>query len=166
MVKKISSEKQKIGAGYIGIVLMTKEEIIIKVKSLKLPSDSYVVFGSCPMAMAGIRDANDIDLFVSPEVFASLREAGWQVRQKGLNENPLVHDVFEAHDNWNFSSYSPTLEHLLESATLVDGIPFASLEEVRKWKTATARPKDLADIKLIDKYLAALVSRQPASYRV
>lgn len=132
---------------------MTKEEIISKVKSLNLPKASYVVFGSCPMAIAGIREANDIDLFVSPDAFARLRDEGWQVRHKGSNDNPFVHDVFEAHDNWDFSTYNPTLERLLGSATVVDGIPFAALEEVRKWKMASARPKDLADIKLINAHL-------------
>ena len=71
--------------------------------------------------------------------------------RKSPNDKPLARDVFEAHDNWNFSSYRPTLEQLLASATVIDGIPFASLEEVRKWKVASGRPKDLADVKLIDK---------------
>ena len=134
-------------------LVVSKEEIVAKLKALSLPRGSYIVFGSCPMALAGIRQANDIDLFVSPEVYEKLRAAGWQELHKSPNDHPLIHDVFEAHDNWNFSSYNPTLEHLLESANMVDGIPFASLEEVRKWKVATARPKDLADIRLIDKYL-------------
>ena len=131
---------------------MTKEEIISKVKTLNLPSGSYVVFGSCPMAIAGIREAKDIDLLVSEDVFAKLKETGWKVLYKNSNDKPLVHDVFEAHDDWNFSSYNPTLEQLLVSAVVIGGVPFASLEEVRKWKAASGRPKDLADIKLIDTY--------------
>jgi len=135
---------------------MTKEEIITKVKALDLPKNSYVVFGSCPLAVAGIREANDVDLFVSEEVFAKLKKTGWRELRKSPDDIPLVYDVFEAHDNWNFSSYklAPTLKQLLASAVIVDEIPFASLEEVRKWKAASGRPKDLIDIKLIDKYLA------------
>lgn len=132
---------------------MTKEEIIDKVKTLNLPKDSYVVFGSCPLAVAGIREANDIDLLVSENVFAKLRKTGWQELHKNSNDIPLVHDVFEAHNNWNFSSYSPTLENLLASATVVDDVPIASLEEVQKWKMASGRPKDLVDLELIDKHL-------------
>lgn len=45
---------------------MTREEIILKVKKLRLPEDSYVVFGSCPLATARIREADDIDLLDSP----------------------------------------------------------------------------------------------------
>lgn len=133
---------------------MTKDEIVTKVKSLNLPMGSYIVFGSCPMTAAGLREANDIDLLVSEEVFAKLQKAGWQILDKGSNDNPVVSGVFEAHPHWNFSSYKPTLKHLLTSADSIDGIPFASLKEVREWKVSSGRPKDLADIKLIDKYLA------------
>lgn len=132
---------------------MTKEEIISKVKTLQLTKGSYVVFGSCPLAVAGIRESNDIDMLVSPEVYESLKSGGWQQRDKGPKDKPLVHDVFEAHDNWNFSSYNPTLTDLLANAEVVDGISFASLEDVRRWKTASGRPKDLIDIGLIDSYI-------------
>lgn len=133
---------------------MTKDEVISKVKALQLPKDSYVVFGSCPLAVAGIREVKDIDLLVSKEVLAELKKAGWEETYKAPGDTPLTHDVFEAHDNWDFSPYSPKLEHLLSDATIVDGIPFASLEEVRKWKTASGGPKHLDDVKLIDQYLA------------
>ncbi len=105
------------------------------------------------MALAGIRESSDIDMLVSEEVFKKLEVSGWQIFDKGGDDKPLVSGDFEAHANWNFSSYKPALKHLLSSATVLDGIPFASLEEVRKWKVSSGRPKDIADIKLIDNYL-------------
>lgn len=131
---------------------MLKEEIIAKVKYLNLPKGSYVVFGSAPMALAGIREANDIDLLVSKEVFEQLKKHGWQEKDKGANDKPLEYDIFEAHQNWDFSSYNPTLSDLLARATEVEGVPIASIEDVRKWKEASGRPKDLADLKLIGDY--------------
>ncbi len=151
---------------------MKKQEIIAKVKTLDLPKDSYVVFGSCPLSAVGIREANDIDLLVSKEVFAKLKNIGWQELHKSSNDIPLTQDVFEAHDNWDFSSYSPTLDQLLANAMVIDGIPFASLEEVRKWKISSGRPKDIVDIKLIDEYLqkelrrATLIASAGASTRL
>ena len=132
---------------------MTQEEIISKVKELNLPKGSYVVFGSCPMTIAGIREAGDIDMLVSKEVFDDLRTKGWKVVDKGREDKPLTYDYFEAHDNWNFSSYNPTLEQLLEKATYIEEVPFASLEDVLKWKKASSREKDLKDIELIQKHL-------------
>jgi hypothetical protein len=45
---------------------MTGQDIINKVKPLNLPKGQYVVFGSCPMALAGLREAGDIDMLVTP----------------------------------------------------------------------------------------------------
>lgn len=132
---------------------MTGQEIITKVKELRLPEESYIVFGSCPMALAGIRESSDIDMLVSDDVFEALRKQGWRILNKGGNDKPLTQEEFEAHKSWNFSSYQPTLEQLLETATIIEDIPFASLEEVRKWKASSGRPKDLEDIRLIDDYL-------------
>lgn len=132
---------------------MTKDEIIAKVKALELPAGSFVVFGSCPLAAAGLREANDIDMLVSEEAHAMLKAKGWQEIEKGPDDKPLTHDVFDAHTSWNFSTYSPTLEQLLVSADIYSDIPFAALIEVRKWKAASGRPKDSRDIELIDNYL-------------
>jgi hypothetical protein len=133
---------------------MTGQEIVAKVQSLKLPKNSYIVFGSCPMALAGIRESQDIDMLVDQATFDSFAQAGWQEVVKSSRDKPLTHEEFEAHHSWNFSSYKPTLGQLLATATVVDGIPFASLQEVRKWKQSSGRPKDLKDIALIDAYLA------------
>jgi hypothetical protein len=133
---------------------MKKEEIISKVKALSFPEGEYVVFGSCPLAVAGIREANDIDMLISPALYAQLEKAGWQQLDKGEDDKPLTHDVFEVHENWNFSTYAPTLDDLKADANIVDGVPFASLAHVRKWKDAWGRPKDMEDVRMIDEYLS------------
>ncbi len=132
---------------------MTKSEIIKKVKLLNLPKNSYVVYGSAPMAIVGIREANDIDLFVSTKLLNNLKNKGWKKLYKGPKDNPIVKNEFEAHDNWEFSKYSPTLKHLLANATFIEGIPFASLDEVKKWKMESKDPKFKKDVELINKYL-------------
>ncbi len=132
---------------------MTKKEVISKVKSLNLPKNSYVGFGSGPLAAAGIRDANDIDLLVSKEIYEKFKKSGWKILYKGPKDTPLVFDVFEAHKNWNFSEYKPTLQDLLNNAIEVDGVTFASIADVRKWKVASGRPKHMNDVGLIDSYI-------------
>jgi hypothetical protein len=84
-----------------------------------------------------------------------LQAEGWQQVDKGPLDKPYETDVFEAHANWDFSTYAPTLQHLLNTANIIDGVPFANLNEVSKWKAAWGRPKDLADVALIDEYFSA-----------
>ncbi len=122
-------------------------------KSLNFPGGSYVVYGSCPMAAAGIREAGDIDILVTTELLERLRKEGWKELVKSPNDKPVVKNGVEAMDTWAFSIYNPTLEHLLATADIYEDIPFANLQEVRRWKEASGRPKDLEDIKLIDAYL-------------
>ena len=133
---------------------MTKSEVIAKVKSLNLPDGSYIVYGSAPLVVLGIRDVNDIDLLVSEKVYNQLEKKGWKKVYKGPKDEPLTHDVFDVHKNWEFSGYSPNLSELLSRAIEVEGVAFASLDDVRKWKADWGRDKDLADIKLIDDYLS------------
>lgn len=133
---------------------MTRQEIIAKVHELKLPKNSYVVFGSGPLAAAGIREAGDIDLYVNQDVLNSLIQAGWRQIHKGPGDAPYTRDDYEAHANWDFSPYAPTLDHLLETAQVIDDVAFASLEEVRRWKFESGGEKHLADVARIDEYLA------------
>lgn len=131
---------------------MTAQEIVTKVISLHFPEGSYVVFGSCPLAVAGLREANDIDMLVTPELFNQLAKNGWKEFVKAPNDKPLIKGDFEVHVAWDFSTYQPTLKQLLASAQIIDGVPFAALEEVRKWKLSSGRAKDLEDIQLIEDY--------------
>ena len=138
------------------IFMLSKKDIIEKVKSLNFPENSYIVFGSGPLAILEIREVNDIDILVSKEMYVKLEKFGWKKIYKSQNDESLAYDIFEAYDNWNFGAYSPTLPELLSRAIKIDGVYFASLEDVQKWKTISGRPKDIKDLELIDKYLHKL----------
>ncbi len=145
---------------------MTAQEIIQRVKELGLPESQYIVFGSAPIALAGLRETNDIDLLVTPGLREQLANAGWKEVQKGENDHPVTRGVFEAHDAWNFDSYQPTLSELLSRAVVQDGVAFAALEDVRLWKEAAGRPKDMVDLELIRNYQARLSSTSTVQSQV
>jgi hypothetical protein len=133
---------------------MVLNEIISEVKALGLPEGEYVLCGSCPLTAAGIRETQDIDLFISDRLHDELVARGWKDIPKEGHDRPLTFGHFDAHTDWHIGSYDPSLEEMLATATVIDGVPFAALEEVKKWKSQHQRPKDLADIELIDAYLA------------
>lgn len=89
------------------------------------------MFGSRPLATVGCRKANDADHYASEGVLRSLIGLVWRQVSKGSGDAHYANGVFEAHANWDFSPYSPTLKHLLDTAIFVGGIPFASLKKVR-----------------------------------
>lgn len=66
---------------------MNKEYIIKKVKSLGFPKGSYIVFGSCPMAIAGLRESNDIDMLVTSEIYNKMKNVGWKVMENCIKSS-------------------------------------------------------------------------------
>ena len=136
---------------------MSRKQVIAKLKELNLPMDSYVAYGSSPMAIAEIREVNDVDILAKQEIYDNLKAQGWEVINKGINDAPVSRGVFEVHASWAFSSYNPSLEELKSRATVVQGISFASLHDVLEWKRASVEKgfnpeKNLADIALIERY--------------
>ena len=49
--------------------------------------------------------------------------------------------------------YGKKVSDVAIKTTVIDGIKFMSIEEVRRWKALLDRSKDQVDILLIDKYL-------------
>ena len=130
-------------------------DIFREVRDLGLPWGHYVVFGAGPLAAHGIRPTNDVDLFVTNALYEQLRRAGWEEQE--LVERPgeryLAHGIYEADDTWRYGEYDPTPEAVIAGAEIINGVPFAPLGEVLRWKRAWGRPKDLVDVGLIEAYL-------------
>lgn len=133
-------------------------EITEKIRKLNLPLGEYVVFGSAPLEVRGIRKSKDIDLAVTADLFDLLKASGeWKevVLSNGLK--PLQKGNIEAYIGWfGCEGYKPVLQHLIDTAEMFDGIPFANMGEVVLWKTAMGRKKDLEDLKLISTYRSRL----------
>jgi 8-oxo-dGTP diphosphatase len=127
--------------------------IIQKIKELNLPNDQYVVIGSGTMDVLGIREARDIDISVTRELFGKLQKSlEWEEYEK-YGRIFLKKDIFEINDQLNWDNYNTTTEEAISSAITIEDIPFMNLGELIKFKTALGREKDFNDIKLINKYL-------------
>lgn len=129
--------------------------IIEKVKQLNLPIGLYVVFGSGPLMVHGIRDSQDIDLLVTTELYRTLQaNPAWEVKKWPDGSEYLANGDYEVDDIWHYNGYRPKTEDIIAKAEFIEGVPFAPLEEVRRWKKAFGRPKDLVDVKLIEEFMA------------
>jgi hypothetical protein len=132
-------------------------DIFGAVKALSLPFGQYVVFGSGPLAAHGIRPTSDVDLFVTTQLYEKLKADDWE--EKDLHTPAgglyLSQGIYDANDTWNYGAYKPTPEMLIATADVIDGVPFAPLTDVFRWKEAFGRPKDLADLALIRQHLSA-----------
>jgi hypothetical protein len=128
--------------------------IFEEVKSLNLPAGKYVVVGSGPMVVKGLREFNDIDILVNEDVFEKLsKEPGWKLSKGEAGRKVLKKDIFEIDKIFWCKDYQPDTNELIKNAEMINGIPFLPLSELIKFKEQLGRRKDLQDIKLINSYL-------------
>ena len=131
--------------------------IIAEVKKLDLPLGQYVVIGSGIMAQLGLREANDVDIAVTPNLYAKLRASGEWEEEERYGKIFLKKDAVEINPRLDWVSYPTTAEEAIASATIIDGVPFINLNELVTFKRALGRGKDLPDIVIIEEYLAGRV---------
>ncbi|MBI4119944.1 MAG: zinc ABC transporter substrate-binding protein [Parcubacteria group bacterium] len=128
--------------------------IFEEVKKLNLPAGKYVVVGSGAMAARGIREAGDVDLLVTQDIFDALEKSGgWQTEFKPDGRKSIKKDICEVCTDFICGRYQLDSGELIQNADVIDGIPFMKLEELVKFKTELGREKDLRDIELIQNYL-------------
>lgn len=128
---------------------MTTAGIKDRLASLGIDSAEPVIVGSGILDVVGIRPSNDIDLLVSKETFYKIANSGHEISQRPDGSEKIEVDDIELMHDW----YGKKVSDAAIKTTVIDGIKFMSIEEVRRWKALLDRSKDQVDILLIDKYL-------------
>ena len=127
---------------------------------LALPADDFVVTGSGPLLAHGLRASiHDLDLVARGKAWElAAAKAPVARSQSGLGRRiVLFHGVVEVFDHW--LSESVDVDAMIERAELIEGVPFMSLQDTLRWKRRLGRAKDLADIRLIERYLSSVPAR-------
>lgn len=130
-------------------VMIKQVNIFDKINELNLSNDTFVVVGGGILVALDLLEWDeDIDLCVTPKIFARFQAKGWQ--QKEWAGKPILkQDVYDI--GVGFGGWS--LEDLQADAMVIKGIPFISVEKLLRWKQEMGRPKDSQHIELIMQYL-------------
>lgn len=133
-----------------------QNELTAKIKRLHIPADQYVVIGSGIMTALGIRQSADVDLLVTPEVFAELQKRGWKTEVVEIEGRPRekvsTGDVEAFKDFW-YGGVTRNVNDLIQTAQHIEGVPFMLLKDLIHFKRSIGREKDLKDIQLIEEYM-------------
>lgn len=135
---------------------MNLSNLLSQLKSLNLPLGHYVINSSGVLAAHGIREANDLDIVVTPEFFKQLKRTYPMNTRKGFEIIEIGDlEILGPGSQFTSSPEIATVEEQIQAADIIDGIPYCKLELLRKFKQKMGRDKDLRDIELIDNYLSA-----------
>jgi hypothetical protein len=126
---------------------------IDKFKKLKYPPNKMLIVGSGIMALLGLKKNEDIDIWVTDDVFKKMAKDKYL---KPVQKHGRL--FYETHDGViEISNIFPctkgNISKYLQNATVVNGIHFFSPTDLIEWKKCMGRPKDLKDIKTLERYI-------------
>ena len=148
------------------------------IESLRLPEGHAVIIGGAALQLHGIRQTYDIDILISPGLYDFIdtyrvfgrEQSGYEKwshgfyrptnvsrlpfdpKYTGLNGRLRLKAYLTA--GFNDDIYPLSFDEALGNVEVTRGLPVLSLNIVRAWKHAVGRPKDIADIELIDDHLS------------
>lgn len=121
-------------------------EKLKELDKLNLNKKSYAIIGSGPLAIRGIRPAEDIDIIVKPSLWRDL------VTKYKVSEKKVIRIGFI--EIWSdFLNLTPILEKVINEAERIEGYPFVTLDYTISWKKFLNRKKDQDDIVLVENFL-------------
>ena len=130
------------------------EKLLNKFKKLNLPDGDYVIYGSGPLGIRGIRKIHDLDVVVKDSLYLKLIKKYKKFERKDKEKRFIKLGKIEIIPA--SSSLIKNIEEIIKRADIINGLRFVKLEDLIRWKKKMGRPKDFKDIKLIKNYLKTL----------
>lgn len=131
---------------------MTNHKLFQEVKDMRLPEGTFVLFGSTPMGIRGIKESRDADILLTEDVWGVFaRDSSWERGEMTHGSAWLRKGNIELWKDWKPGQWD--VRQLIDEAEVIDGLPFVSLGRVLEWKKLSSREKDLKDIETIENFL-------------
>lgn len=137
-----------------GRLTLPKHQLFDELKKLSLPEGEYAIFGSGPLWVRGIRESSDIDIITRGETWGWAKANGHVVSKEmsGLECAQFSDGAIEIYRDWYPGNWN--IDELIETAEVIEGVPFVPLVAVIEWKKKMGREKDIDDLALINEYLS------------
>lgn len=111
---------------------------------MELPLGDYAIYGSGPLIVRGVIEAaNDLDIVSRGPAWDRACDLGQLtvLEEHGVEVVSFLDGAITVGRSWAYGDID--IGDLIDTAQLIEGLPFARLEYVIVYKEAAARPKDL-----------------------
>ena len=119
-------------------------------RALALPVADYAVFGSGPLLVRGIIPvANDLDLVSRGPAWERACELGEMVTlvEHDVDVVSFLDGAITVGRSWAYGEVD--IDDVIDTAEIIEGLPFARLEHIVRYKEIAGRPKDLEHLRLL-----------------
>lgn len=130
-------------------------ELLEALRSLDLPAGDYVVFGSGPLLARGIIEASDdLDVLCRGDAWDAVCDlaASQPDRKWGIELVSLLDGRLTFGRSWAVGEVD--VDEIIDTAEILDGLPFARLVYVIAYKRLLGRAKDIAHLEALARHEA------------
>lgn len=134
-----------------------RNRLVGVLRQMNLNPDNFVVFGSAPLLVHGIRASiNDLDIVARGEVWQYVSMIGVPATGSYSGDRTwrFLDGDIQFSERWITSDWDT--DALIDNAEIIDGIRFATLVDVLHYKEILRRPKDAPDIKALRERLGSV----------
>ena len=134
---------------------MNFQKLLQELETLNLPKDQYAIIGSGALAVRNLREAQDLDILTSDNLWKELSKKYPVTPEKSpdIEKISIGNIEFVGKGSSYRNNNIATLDEIFQTAELINNHFYINLNLLRKVKLKRAREKDLKDIELIDQYL-------------
>jgi len=131
---------------------------IDQLRKLRYPKNKMLIIGSGIMALMGIKNNDDIDIWTTPDIHKRMENDRMLV--KTVKHGDVIYETKDGNIEigMNLPCTKGPLSGYLKRAVTVSGYKFMSIQDLLKWKQCMGRPKDKIAIKQIQNYLRSSVN--------
>ena len=115
-----------------------------RLKQLNLPPQGFAIFGSGPLAIRGLVPlANDLDIVCRQEVWETVSSLGTfeYLPMYDVTVSTMYGGTVTFGRKWGIGDFD--VEELIDTAEIIDALPFVRLEHVIRYKQIRPSAKDL-----------------------
>ena len=127
-------------------------DLFALLRSVDLPAGGYAIFGSGPLIVRGIiAGTNDLDVLARGEAWTRSADLGEPVTEHGVRLASLFDGAITVGTEWALGEFD--VDELIDTAEVIDGLPFVRLECVLAYKEIAGRPKDIEHLQAVIRYV-------------
>lgn len=132
---------------------MEISNLLEELEKLNIPKDKMAITSSGPLGIRNLREINDLDIIVYPEIWKVLTQK-YPVLKDDNFESLYIGNIQVLGDgSWFTNPKYGSVKDDIDNADIIDGNRYVKLEKILTIKLHNNRDKDIKDVKLIKEYL-------------
>ena len=134
--------------------MKSKMKFLNELDEMNLPNSEYVIFGSGPLSIRGLRENHDIDILVTNKLWKDLKKRYPVKKKKDRPDSIYIGNLqFLTIGYRDWGEELPDQSILIDDAEIIGKYPFVKLEYLLCCKKQMDDEKHKNDIKLIESLL-------------